>query len=53
MADAGLFYKKAKMLTVWQEGEKRGLNACVEGLEPKEGETIVMKKFASAFFGRV
>jgi nicotinamidase-related amidase len=36
---------------VWQEGDERGLDACVEGLEPKGGETVVVKKFASAFFG--
>jgi hypothetical protein len=53
MADAGLFFKRAKMLTVWQEGDERGLDACVEGLEPKEGETVLMKKFASAFLGRL
>ncbi|RDW78019.1 hypothetical protein BP5796_05871 [Coleophoma crateriformis] len=51
MADAGLFYNKAKALSVWQEGDTRGLDACVEGLEPKEGEEIVVKKYASAFFG--
>jgi nicotinamidase-related amidase len=51
MADAGLFWTKAKVLDVWREGDERGLDAWVEGLEPAEGETVVVKKFASAFFG--
>lgn len=51
MADAGLFYKKAKVLTVWQKGDSRGLDAFMPGLEPLEGETIIVKKYASAFFG--
>ncbi|KAG4433489.1 hypothetical protein IFR05_011027 [Cadophora sp. M221] len=51
MADAGLFYKKAKVLTVWQKGDARGLDAFMEGLEPDEGDTVIVKKYASAFFG--
>lgn len=51
MADAGLFYKKAKVLTVWQKGDARGLDAYMEGLEPAEGDTVIVKKYASAFFG--
>jgi len=51
MADAGLFWRKAKVLDVWQRGDARGLDACVEGLEPGETDTVVVKKYASAFFG--
>lgn len=51
MADAGLFYKKAKPLTVWQKGDTRGLDKPMEGLEPAEEDTVIVKKFASAFFG--
>jgi nicotinamidase-related amidase len=51
MADAGLFYHKAKVLSVWQKGDPRGLDACVKGLVPGAKETIVLKKYASAFFG--
>jgi nicotinamidase-related amidase len=51
MADAGLFYKKAKVLTVWQRGDPRGLDACMEGLEPAAQDTVIVKKYASAFFG--
>jgi nicotinamidase-related amidase len=51
MADAGLFWRKAKVLDVWQKGDGRGLDAYMEGLEPAERETVVVKKYASAFFG--
>jgi nicotinamidase-related amidase len=50
MKDAGLFYHKAKMLDVWMEGDSRGYGAWMEGLEPLEGEELVVKKYASAFF---
>jgi nicotinamidase-related amidase len=32
-------------------GDGRGLAACVEGLEPAEGEVVVEKRFPSGFFG--
>lgn len=51
LADAGLFYKKAKPLTLWQKGDTRGLDACVEGLVPDERDTMIKKKYPSAFFG--
>ncbi|KAG9247011.1 N-carbamoylsarcosine amidase [Calycina marina] len=51
MADAGLMYKKAKALTVWQKGDGRGLQRYVEGLVPDEGDVVVIKKMPSAFFG--
>jgi nicotinamidase-related amidase len=51
MGDAGLMFQKAKVLTVWQKGDTRGLDAYVEGLEPGEDEQIVVKKQPSAFFG--
>jgi len=51
MADAGLFYRKSKSLTVWQQGDTRGFDKPMEGLEPAAGDTIIVKKFASAFFG--
>ncbi|KAI6083513.1 putative N-carbamoylsarcosine amidase [Hypoxylon rubiginosum] len=51
MADAGLFWRKAKVLDVWKAGDPRGLAACLEGLEPAGGDTVVVKKYASAFFG--
>ncbi|KAI9726105.1 MAG: hypothetical protein M1834_009421 [Cirrosporium novae-zelandiae] len=51
MADAGLFWKKARTLSVWQKGDSRGLDVCMEGLEPAAKDTVVVKKYASAFFG--
>ena len=51
MSDAGLFYLKAKQLDVWQEGNDRGLDKWMPGLEPIEGEDVVYKRHASAFFG--
>jgi hypothetical protein len=32
MADAGLMYSKAKVLTVWQKGDTRGVEGSVDGL---------------------
>ncbi|EXJ93800.1 hypothetical protein A1O1_02193 [Capronia coronata CBS 617.96] len=51
MGDAGLFWRKAKALDVWLKGDTRGLADCIEGLEPAEGEVVVVKKYPSAFFG--
>ena len=51
MADAGLFWNKAKVLNVWHKDDTRGLAACLPGLGPEEGDTVVVKKYASAFFG--
>lgn len=51
MADAGLFFLKAKMLDISLEGDKRGLNGWLEGLEPAPKEHLVKKQFPSAFFG--
>lgn len=51
MADAGLFWHKAKVLDVWKSGDERGLAADVEGLTPSKDDVIVVKKYASAFFG--
>jgi nicotinamidase-related amidase len=51
MADAGLFYCKAKALDVWKVGDRRGLGEWVEGLVPEKGESVVSKRYPSAFFG--
>lgn len=51
MADAGLFWRKAKVLDVWKRGDGRGLANCLDGLEPDDRDTVVTKKYASAFFG--
>jgi nicotinamidase-related amidase len=51
MADAGLFWRKAKVLDVWLRGDERGLAKCLDGLEPQDKDRVVVKKYASAFFG--
>ncbi|CZT15655.1 related to Maleamate amidohydrolase [Ramularia collo-cygni] len=51
MAEAGIFYHKAKVLEVFHHDDPRGLGDWIEGLEPREGETVVTKKYPSAFFG--
>ncbi|KAF2767269.1 N-carbamoylsarcosine amidase [Teratosphaeria nubilosa] len=51
MKDAGLFYRKSRVLDVWEEGNTRGYDDLVTGLEPAEGEEVVVKKHPSAFYG--
>lgn len=51
MADAGLFWLKAKPLKVWLKGDTRGLADYMDGLEPAIDDTVVVKKYPSAFFG--
>lgn len=51
MSDAGLFYAKSKALDVWLQGNTRGYDALVPGIEPLEDEEVVLKKHSSAFFG--
>jgi nicotinamidase-related amidase len=51
MSEAGLFYREGSQLTVFHEDDPRGLGAWVDGLTPAKEDTIIEKKFASAFFG--
>ncbi|KAH6880530.1 n-carbamoylsarcosine amidase [Thelonectria olida] len=51
MADAGLFWLKAKTLSVWHKDDTRGLNEWMDGLVPREGEPVIKKKYPSGFFG--
>ncbi|RMX87004.1 hypothetical protein D0869_02674 [Hortaea werneckii] len=51
MRDAGLFWLRAKPLSVWQEGDPRGLAADLDDLQPKPEGIVVYKKYQSAFFG--
>lgn len=48
-ADGGLFYKKIPALSVFVKGSPLG--AFPPSLEPMDGEHIISKQFASAFFG--
>ncbi|RDW91685.1 putative N-carbamoylsarcosine amidase [Coleophoma crateriformis] len=51
MRDAGLLVAKNPALTAFREGNPRGPNQFLDGLEPGEEEPIIHKKFPSAFFG--
>ncbi|KAH7120499.1 putative N-carbamoylsarcosine amidase [Dactylonectria macrodidyma] len=51
MEDAGLFWLKAKTLSVWHKDDTRGLNEWADGLVPIEGEPVIKKKYPSGFFG--
>ena len=48
-ADGGLFYKKIPSLRVFLEGSPLG--AFPLSLQPVDGERVISKQFASAFFG--
>jgi nicotinamidase-related amidase len=48
-ADGGLFYKKIPSLRVFLEGSPLG--AFPPSLQPVDGERVISKQFASAFFG--
>ncbi|KAL5113849.1 hypothetical protein ACEQ8H_008269 [Pleosporales sp. CAS-2024a] len=50
MSDAGLFFCKAPLLKVFQTGNETGLESWVPGVEPKEGELVIPKRYPSAFF---
>lgn len=47
--DGGLFFRKVPALRAFLPGSPLG--AYAEGMEPLEGETVVTKQYASAFFG--
>ena len=48
-ADGGLFYRKIPALSIFVEGSPLG--AFPPSLRPKDGEQVVSKQYASAFFG--
>lgn len=48
-ADGGLFYRKIPALSIFVEGSPMG--AFPPSLHPKDGEQVVSKQYASAFFG--
>jgi nicotinamidase-related amidase len=51
MLDAGIQIKKTKTILAWQDGDERGLDASMPGLEPAPEDLIVLKRNPSAFFG--
>jgi len=49
--DGGVFFRKVPALACFEDGARPELAAFAEGLEPAPGETVIMKQYASAFFG--
>jgi nicotinamidase-related amidase len=49
--DGGVFFRKLPALSCFEAGVHPELAAFAEGLEPAEGETVITKQYASAFFG--
>jgi nicotinamidase-related amidase len=50
-ADGGVFFRKLPVLSCFERGRNPELAAFAEGLEPRPGETVITKQYASAFFG--
>jgi nicotinamidase-related amidase len=51
MQDAGVQGKKSKTIQAWQDGDTRGLDAWMPGLEAATEDLVVLKRNPSAFFG--
>jgi nicotinamidase-related amidase len=49
MKDGGVQAKKTKTIVAWQDGDPRGLDALLPGLEPAAEDTVVLKRNPSAF----
>ncbi len=50
-ADGGVFFRKLPALASFERGRHPELAAFAEGLEPRPGEPVFSKQYASAFFG--
>lgn len=50
-ADGGVFFRKLPALASFERGKHPELAAFAEGLEPRPGEPVFTKQYASAFFG--
>jgi maleamate amidohydrolase len=48
-ADGGVFYRKVPALKLFDQGSPMG--AFPDSLQPREGELVISKQYASAFFG--
>lgn len=49
--DGGVFFRKVPALACFEEGIRPELAAFATGLEPRAGESVILKQYASAFFG--
>ena len=50
-ADGGVFFRKLPALASFERGRHPELAAFADGLEPRPGEPVFSKQYASAFFG--
>jgi maleamate amidohydrolase len=50
-ADGGVFFRKLPALASFERGRHPELAAFAAGLEPRPGEAVFTKQYASAFFG--
>jgi nicotinamidase-related amidase len=50
-ADGGVFFRKVKALSLFERGAPGGYGNFAEGLAPRDGEIVITKQYASAFFG--
>jgi nicotinamidase-related amidase len=50
-ADGGVFFRKLPVLACFERGRSPELAAFGEGLEPRAGEVVITKQYASGFFG--
>jgi nicotinamidase-related amidase len=51
MQDSGIQGKKSKTIQAWQDGDTRGLDAWMPGLEAEPEDLVILKRNPSAFFG--
>jgi nicotinamidase-related amidase len=49
--DGGVFFRKVPALACFEDGARPELTSFATGLEPRAGETVILKQYASAFFG--
>jgi nicotinamidase-related amidase len=49
--DGGVFFRKVPALACFEDGARPELTPFATGLEPRAGETVILKQYASAFFG--
>jgi nicotinamidase-related amidase len=51
--DGGVFFRKVPALACFEEGADPAFVVFATGLEPIAGETVIVKQYASAFFGTI
>jgi maleamate amidohydrolase len=49
--NGGVFFRKVPALSCFESGADPALGRFAAGLEPSDGETVITKQYASAFFG--